>query len=1159
MDEASLRIQALEAELERLGKELEALRGPEGPEHLFRTLMEQTPDHIYFKDAQSRFIRVSRATALSFRLSGPEDLVGKTDFDFFSEAHARKAFNDEQEILRTGLPKEDMEEPETWPDREPTWVSTTKSPFRDASGQIVGTFGISRDITARKRTEAALRISEERFRLLFDHAVDGILLGSPEGLIIDANDAACALSGWPKGELLGQHISRLFTEETLAKVPFRFDLLKEGHRVISERDMLRKDGSIRRIEMHTKMMPDGTYQAIVRDLTERLRQEEALRQSEESYRGLFSSVQEAIYIQDREGCFLDVNRGAEEMYGHPRAFFLGRTPEIISAPGMNDLEALGGMLQRAFQGEPQRFEFWGVRANGEVFPKEVHVYKGTYFGREVLIALAQDISERKKAEKALQDSERHYRELLDRLQEGFAFADTDERFVFANPAACEIFGAPEGLVGRNLKEFLDPEALALVEEQTARRRTGERGHYELPILRPDGCRRILSLGVSPWLNDEGLYLGSTGVFTDITEQMEALEALKRSERSFRDLLEKLGEGFGIVDPEERFSYANSAARRIFGVGSGELVGRSLREFVDDDTYRVILEQTTHRRKGETSTYEIQIQRPDGEKRQVALTASPFITEEGEFIGADGLFMDITERKRAELALRESEERYRELFNNTTDAIFWMRLEPDGAFRVEAVNPVEESLLGTRAADLVGKTLEEILPDDFAQKVLANFQACVASGTPTRYEEKVDFPTGQRVFQTLLVPIRNAEGAVVRLLGFSQDITQAKQAEEAMRQAQKLESLGVLAGGIAHDFNNLLTAILGNLNLAQMRSSPESPAVPYLENMERAVLKAAELTKQMLAYSGKGRFVVKHHDLNQVVQEMTHLLNVSISKKVKLRYDLEPELPAIEADAAQIQQVVMNLVTNASESIGDKEGLIAISTRLQTLDEALVRKDFLGQKVKAGPHAVLEIADTGCGIEPAIMSRIFDPFFTTKQSGRGLGLSAMLGILRGHHAGIQIRSEPNRGTTFTLFFPVSAGTRLPDEAARSAPARQRFHGRVLLADDEAEVLASTQAMLEVLGFEVVPATDGQEAVECFEGDREGFQLVLLDLTMPRMDGREAFRTLRSLHPHVPTILYSGYSELESLKEVLEQGSVAFLQKPFLLADLQRTIHRVLGAG
>jgi len=572
MDEAARRIQELEAEVARLRSGMDT-----GPEGLLRALMEQATDHVYFKDLQSRFILANQVVAQAFRLRHPDELRGRSDFDFFTEAHARQAYEDEQEIINTGLPRIAMEEMETWPDGTNTWVSTTKAPLRDGQGAIIGTFGISRNITNHKKADTELRVSEAKHRMVFDHAVDGILMGSPEGLIIDANAAACDLVDLPRQELLGLHISQVFAPESLAAMPLRFDLLRAGQRVVSERELLRHDGSRAPVEMHTKMMPDGSFQAIVRDVSER-------REAEASYRGLFDSVMEAVYLLGRDGRFLDVNRGAQEMYQRPRDFFIGRTPEVLSAPGFNDLGRVHELIERAFAGEPQCFEFWGVRANGEIFPKEVRVYMGTYFRQDVVIALSQDISQRKRAEQALQASERHYRELLEGLQEGFAFTDTEERFVFANPAASAIFGTPEGLAGHHLREFLDPEVFAEVLRKTEARRQGVNGQYELPIRRPDAEARIIALSVNPWLDEAGTYLGSRGLFQDVTERKRAEQALRESETNFRSLLEKLGEGFAIVDAEERWTFANPAAARIFGTRPEDMVGRSIPAFVYEGSY-----------------------------------------------------------------------------------------------------------------------------------------------------------------------------------------------------------------------------------------------------------------------------------------------------------------------------------------------------------------------------------------------------------------------------------------------------------------------------------------------------------------------------------------------------------------------------------------------
>ncbi|MFN7958915.1 MAG: transporter substrate-binding domain-containing protein [Holophagaceae bacterium] len=378
-------------------------------------------------------------------------------------------------------------------------------------------------------------------------------------------------------------------------------------------------------------------------------------------------------------------------------------------------------------------------------------------------------------------------------------------------------------------------------------------------------------------------------------------------------------------------------------------------------------------------------------------------------------------------------------------------------------------------------------------------------------------------------------------------------EQQMQHVQKLESLGLLAGGIAHDFNNLLTAMLGHLNLAQSRLSPESPAHPSLDNLERIIHRTSELTRQMLAYSGKGRFLVQNRDLNQVIREMVHLLEVSISKKVALRLGLAGVPVPIRADAAQIQQVLMNLVTNAADAIGNQEGTIRITTAVTALDRAYLDQVFQGQELQPGTYAVMEVQDTGCGMSPEVLSRIFDPFFTTKPTGHGLGLSATLGILRGHHAGLRIYSEPGRGSTFKVLFPAAEG--VADEEGPKPAAPVSLVGlRVLLVDDEVMLRESTAEALQSLGVEVLLAGDGQEAVDQVTRQGATLDLVFMDLTMPRMDGREAFQQIRRLCPGLPVVLTSGYNEQESIQDFIGRGLAGFLQKPYTLKALGETLQR-----
>jgi PAS domain S-box-containing protein len=396
--------------------------------------------------------------------------------------------------------------------------------------------------------------------------------------------------------------------------------------------------------------------------------------------------------------------------------------------------------------------------------------------------------------------------------------------------------------------------------------------------------------------------------------------------------------------------------------------------------------------------------------------------------------------------------------------------------------------------------------------------------------------------TTIVPFLSEDGTPLQFIAIRADITQRKETEDSLRQAQRLESLGVLSGGIAHDFNNLLTIVLGNANLAASHLPPESPAQSYLHQIEGATLRAADLTRQLLAYAGKGRMQAIEVNLNRLVVEMTQLLTVSISKKVVIRYDLAPDLPGIVADPSQMQQLFMNLVTNASEAIGAADGgLITIRTGVQKIDDTYSSRLLPALPLSAGTYATMEVTDTGCGMSPEVLERIFDPFYTTKFTGRGLGLSAMLGILRSHQGSLKVYSEVGRGSIFRLFLPaVMADQELAPVRSASG---WRGHGLLLLVDDEPSARAVGRSMAEDLGFHVLEAADGQEALALFELRHSEIALVLMDLTMPHLDGGQAFLRMHSVNPKVPVVLSSGYSEQDVLAEFTGCGLAGFLPKPY----------------
>jgi PAS domain S-box-containing protein len=412
-------------------------------------------------------------------------------------------------------------------------------------------------------------------------------------------------------------------------------------------------------------------------------------------------------------------------------------------------------------------------------------------------------------------------------------------------------------------------------------------------------------------------------------------------------------------------------------------------------------------------------------------------------------------------------------------------------------------------------------------------------------------------------LSEAQRLARELVEKEQDARRAAEASEAQsRHVQKLESIGVLAGGIAHDFNNLLHVVLGNADIALSNLSTGSPAREPLEEVVRATLRAADLTRQLLAYSGKGAFVVRHLDLSTEVREMATLLRTSISKQAVLAWELASDLPAISADPTQVRQVVMNLITNASDALGESGGTITLRTgtaHLEELEQQRFGRPPHGEDPAErdhGPLVYLEIGDTGQGMSPDTLSRIFDPFFSTKFSGRGLGLAAVMGIVRSHRGFIRIRTEPGNGTTFRVLFPAVGGAAPKVQKPSAERSEWRGSGTILVVEDEEGVREVAERMLQDIGFETIGAEDGRHALDLMQELGDRVTAVLLDLSMPRMGGAETFRRLREMKPDLPILMMSGYTEQVVAPQFNNSGpgTTGFLQKPFLAEDLIAVLRR-----
>ena len=387
--------------------------------------------------------------------------------------------------------------------------------------------------------------------------------------------------------------------------------------------------------------------------------------------------------------------------------------------------------------------------------------------------------------------------------------------------------------------------------------------------------------------------------------------------------------------------------------------------------------------------------------------------------------------------------------------------------------------------------------------------------------------------------------------------QRQQLERKMLETQKLESLGVLAGGIAHDFNNLLAVILGNINVAQIEVGSNHPAAHSIQQAETATRRAADLTHQMLAYTGKGQFVTQRIDINRMIGELSQLLTASMPKHVQFSYDLAVDLPELEGDATQLRQVCMNLIINAAEAIGDRTGHVTVHTLLAEVDATLALSAVHGTELQAGSYIAIEVSDNGCGMDAVTIAKIFEPFFSTKFTGRGLGLAAVLGIVRSHHGAVRVTSEPGVGTTFRVLLPPAQ--RIAEAATSDNRAEAQHHwqgqGTILVVDDEPAVRDLIARMIEKFGFTPLLASDGIEALERFYEHAPNLAAVLLDLTMPQMHGHDVLQHMHDFNPAVPVILMSGYNEQETgaFSDAAHTGR--FLHKPFRLADVRTVLQQV----
>jgi PAS domain S-box-containing protein len=508
------------------------------------------------------------------------------------------------------------------------------------------------------------------------------------------------------------------------------------------------------------------------------------------------------------------------------------------------------------------------------------------------------------------------------------------------------------------------------------------------------------------------------------------------------------------------------------------------------------------------------------------------------------------------AWRNSEQQLDRVYNTVADPIFHLAVEPGGRFRFVSVNASFFSVTGLSREMVVGRTVTEVIPEPSLTMVLSKYQQAIEKKATTTWEETSDYPRGRLTGIVSIVPAFDEEGACTHLIGSVHDVTDLRRAQAADFARQKLESLGTLAAGIAHDFNNLLGAVLVQAEMALMELGAGSNPEEELRTIRGVAVRGADVVRQLMTYAGKESPAFGPVDISQTIGEMNGLLNVSVPKHVLLELQLGKDLPFVRANPAQLQQVVMNLVTNASDAVGQRGGLIRVTT--SCVD---VHRDSWGvsQGLDEGDHVQLEVSDTGCGMPPETQARVFDPFFTTKSAGHGLGLSIIHGIVRGLNGAIQVMSDPGKGTTFKILLPAAeamAGQIDAVPAKTTELAGQLPHATILVVEDEGPLRQATVKVLRRAGLDVLEAADGTTAIDVIRTNAGNFDLILLDMTIPGASSIEVMAEAARTCPNTGMILTSAYSQ-EMLADALSHPQVrCFLRKPFGLTDLERTVQKTL---
>ncbi len=890
---------------------------------------------------------------------------------------------------------------------------------------------------------------------------------------------------------------------------------------------------------------------LTEEVAQRARAEQRLVKEKTFSETALDSLPGIFYLCDSHGRLLRWNKNLEKATGysaeeisrmHVRDFFSGQ-----------DRKAIEQGVQHVMRKGEHSGEAEVTSKSGRTIPYLLNGIRITINQQQCFLGTGIDIRDRRRTEKALQESEIRYRTLFDESRDGVFITMPEGTLVEANRSFFEIFGyTREEMIGTDVtRTYVSPlDRVRLLDEIA---RAGSVKDYPVRLKRADGSEMDCRITATIRRAEDGTMLGYHGTLRDVTAQVEAEKRIREQHSFLNSLLESVTHPFYVVDAiDHSISLANSAAHKVFASGGYTCYAATHGRKEPCNTWDHPCPLNEVKRTGRPVTVEHVHADGKGNIRHVEIHAYPIIGSDGNVSKVIEYTLDVTERKRTEQALRESEERMRRV----------IEASPIGIGIVQGrkylyVNPAFSETFGYESAEaIVGLCAEDLFVESDRSLVDTRAKERLRGATASSPLEITGVRQNGDPFEASMWLTAIDFQGKPSLLGFIADISKEKALRSQLVHAQKMEAIGTLAGGIAHDFNNLLTIIQGFSELVLMEKKEEDRDYPDLLKIVRAARNGADLVRRILTFSRRVETKQRPVDLNHEVAEAERLLRRTIPKMIEIVLGLDPTLGKIDGDPGQIEQILLNLAVNAQHAMPEG-GTLVIETKNVLLDEDYCRNHI---DVSPGPYALLLVKDNGHGMTKDVLDHVFEPFYTTKKQGEGtgLGLAMVFGIVKSHGGAITCRSEPRVGTTFEIYFPVIAMPEMDDLNAEQ-DLSEKGNETLLLVDDEESIRDLGTRIFSRVGYHVITASNGMEALEIFRSKQDRIAMIILDLIMPAMSGAQCLEKLLQIDPEVKVLIASGFAVDGHTEHRVASGSKGFVSKPFNMSEVLTTIRRILDAG